>query len=91
MDDPLDIMIEQKRREEEVIEGDEGLMNDINFHPTKTPSTAEHGSVKGHVSFESHSNNLNTLDANAEVTNFDATEENNRPNEQQQQKPHTFD
>jgi hypothetical protein len=58
-------MIEQKRREEEAIFNDS--MN--NFNPTKTPSTAEHGSVKGHVSFESHSNNLNTLNANV-VTDF---------------------
>lgn len=65
-DDPLDIMIEQKRRDEE------GVFNDSmnNLNPTKTPSTAEHGSVKGHVSFESHSNNLNTLGAN-EITNFE--------------------
>jgi len=72
IDDPLDIMIEQKRREEEVNLNDS--LNHIN--PTKTPSTAENCSVKGHVSFESHSNNLNTLNAH-DVSKFDKNDNDN--------------
>jgi hypothetical protein len=72
LDDPLDIMIQQKQQEEEA------MLNDsmTNFQPTKTPSTAEQCSIKGHVSFESHSNNLHALVGN-EVSYFDQRESGN--------------
>jgi len=59
LDDQLDIMIESRRPEEAMLNDSMG-----NFQPTKTPSTAEHGSMKGHVSFESHANNLIALHSN---------------------------
>lgn len=71
IDDPLDIMIQQKQREEEAMLNDS--MN--NFQMTKTPSTAEHGSIKGHVSFESHANNLNAFVQPHDVSNFDQSGE----------------
>lgn len=42
------------------------MLNDsmTNFQPTKTPSTAEQCSIKGHVSFESHTNNINAVVGN---------------------------
>jgi hypothetical protein len=64
VEDPLDVMIKKKQSE------DNGNFNDSinNLNPTKTPSTAEHGSIRNNISFESHSNNLNTMNAN--ITNF---------------------
>ena len=67
-EDSLDFMNTKNRGMEEQMQNDDSFTGD---NPTKTPSTAENQSVKGHVSFESHSNNLNTLGAN--VTSFNQT------------------
>jgi hypothetical protein len=59
-------------KEEEFIEG-----TNESYHPTKTPSTAEHNSVKGNISFESHAKNL----LNENITNFDSPKNNARNRE----------
>jgi len=42
---------------------------------TKTPSTAENGSNKNNISFNSHNNNLADLEAN--LTNFEGNKDEN--------------
>lgn len=66
-DDPLDFMNVNKRADEFVENTNESYN-----HPTKTPSTAENNSVKGHISFESHSKNL----LNENITNFESPKNN---------------